>query len=65
VEAYRLLQDFLWSLWSLLQETASRDPAKARSYREYGKDRFNRAISRLSQVEFKFGISRSEMDAIK
>ncbi len=59
VEAFRLLQDFLWSLWSLLQETASRDPDKARSYREYGQDRFDRAISRLSQVESKFGLSKA------
>jgi thiamine kinase-like enzyme len=58
VEAFRLLQDYLWSLWSLLQESASRDPEKARSYREYGQDRFDRAISRLAQVESKFGISR-------
>jgi thiamine kinase-like enzyme len=58
VEAYRLLQDFLWSLWSLLQETASHDPAKASSYREYGQDRFDRAVSRLSHVESKFGFSR-------
>jgi thiamine kinase-like enzyme len=59
VDAYRLLQDYLWSLWSLLQETASRDPVKARSYREYGQDRFDRALSRLPQVEAKFGISRA------
>jgi thiamine kinase-like enzyme len=59
VEAYRLLQDYLWSLWSLLQETASRDPVKARSYRDYGRDRFDRALTRLPQVEAKFGLSRA------
>ncbi|HET7838814.1 MAG TPA: phosphotransferase [Rectinemataceae bacterium] len=58
VETYRLLQDFLWSLWSILQETANRDPRKARSYREYGQDRYARARSRLKPVESRFGISR-------
>jgi thiamine kinase-like enzyme len=57
VDAYRLLQDYLWSLWSLLQETASREPAKARSYREYGSDRFSRVHARLPRVEEKFGLS--------
>jgi thiamine kinase-like enzyme len=58
VETYRLLQDFLWSLWSILQETANRDPRKARSYREYGQDRYARAHARLRLVESRFGISR-------
>ena len=55
IEAYKLLQDFLWSLWSLLQETANRDPRKARSYREYGRYRFERSLSRLEAVEAGFG----------
>jgi len=59
VEAYRLLQDYLWSLWSLLQETASRDPVKARNYRAYGQDRFDRALTMLPLVEAKFGLSRA------
>jgi len=58
VEAYRLLQDFLWSLWSLLQETASRDPVRARSYRDYGLDRFLRARQRLAFVESRFGVAK-------
>jgi thiamine kinase-like enzyme len=58
VEAYKLLQDFLWSLWSILQETANRDPAKARSYREYGQDRFDRAVLTLPRVEARFGLAR-------
>ena len=59
VEAYKLLQDFLWSLWSILQETANRDPAKAKGYREYGQDRFDRAVQTLPRVEARFGLSRS------
>jgi thiamine kinase-like enzyme len=59
VAAYRLLQDYLWSLWSLLQETASRDPERAKSYREYGEDRFVRALASLPLVEAKFGLSRA------
>jgi thiamine kinase-like enzyme len=59
VEAYRLLQDYLWSLWSLLQESSSREPDKARGYREYGQDRFMRAQGRLDHVEVRFGIARS------
>jgi|GEM_PF-686358 len=58
VDAYRLLQDFLWSLWSLLQETANRNPVRARSYRDYGEDRFQRARSRLGSVEARFGVSK-------
>ncbi|MDA8425463.1 MAG: choline kinase family protein [Treponema sp.] len=58
VDAYKLLQDFLWSLWSLLQETASRDPVRARSYRDYGTDRFMRARNRLAHVEARFGIDK-------
>jgi thiamine kinase-like enzyme len=59
VDAYKSLQDFLWSLWSILQETASRDPSKARSYREYGQDRFDRAVRTLSRVETRFGLSKT------
>jgi thiamine kinase-like enzyme len=59
VDAYKLLQDFLWSLWSILQETANRDPSKAKSYREYGQDRFDRALRALPRVEARFGIARS------
>jgi thiamine kinase-like enzyme len=59
VDAYRLLQDFLWSLWSLLQETASRNPVRAKSYREYGEDRYERACARLAIAEARFGIAGS------
>jgi thiamine kinase-like enzyme len=62
VDAYRLLQDFLWSLWSLLQETASRDPVRARSYRDYGRDRFLRAQNRLAHIEARFGIGKHGED---
>lgn len=56
IEAYKLLQDYLWSLWSLLQEGASRRPERARYYRSYGLSRYQRAIARLPEVERSFGI---------
>jgi len=58
VDSYKLLQDFLWSLWSILQETSNREPAKARGYREYGLDRFERAARMLPFVEARFGVAR-------
>jgi len=60
VDAYKLMQDFLWSLWSILQETASRNPAKARGIREYGANRFLRALEMLPHVEARFDISKTE-----
>jgi thiamine kinase-like enzyme len=51
VEAFKCLQDYLWSLWSLLQETASLEQQKARHYREYGQLRWERCIERLPAVE--------------
>jgi len=62
VEAYKLLQDYLWSLWSLLQETANRDPSRARYYREYGEFRYARGLSRLASVEARLGLSRRGRD---
>lgn len=58
VDAYKLLQDYLWSLWSILQETANREPSKARGYREYGQDRFDRAVRMLAHVELRFGVAK-------
>lgn len=54
VDAYKLLQDFLWSTWSILQETANRRPEMARRYREYGRERFLRGSARLERVESRF-----------
>ncbi len=51
VGVYKCLQDFLWSLWSLLQETASLDQGKARYYRKYGECRFERFAARLDAAE--------------
>lgn len=51
VHAYQFLQDYLWSLWSLLQEAASRDPGMALYYRQYGESRFERGRSRIEAIE--------------
>lgn len=59
VEAFKLLQDYLWSLWSLIQASANREPERARSYREYGNFRYDRAIARLGTVEVRLGLSRA------
>jgi len=56
INAFKLLQDYLWSLWSLLQEGASRSPAGARYYRNYGTMRYARAIARLPAVEQSLGL---------
>ena len=60
INAFKLLQDYLWSLWSLLQEGASRSPESARYYRNYGTMRFARAIARLPSVEGSLGIVHRE-----
>lgn len=60
IGAFKLLQDYLWSLWSLLQEGASRSPENARYYRNYGTMRFARAIARLPSVERSLGIFPEE-----
>lgn len=57
VNAYKLLQDFLWSLWSLLQGNAARNPQKSRYYREYGDFRYHRGIVRLESAEYELGLS--------
>lgn len=51
VHAYQFLQDYLWSLWSLLQEAASRDPGMALYYRQYGESRFERGRNRIDAIE--------------
>jgi len=63
INAFKLLQDYLWSLWSLLQEGASRTPASARYYRNYGTMRYARAIARLPAVERSLGILAKEAHA--
>jgi thiamine kinase-like enzyme len=51
VGAYKCLQDYLWALWSLLQETANLDQAKARYYRKYGELRYDRFLAGIGEVE--------------
>jgi thiamine kinase-like enzyme len=51
VHAYEFLQDYLWSLWALLQEAASRDQGMALYYRQYGESRFERGRLRIDAVE--------------
>lgn len=55
IAAYACLQDFLWALWSLLQETASLDQAKAKYYRSYGHFRFLRCVESIGEVESTLG----------
>ena len=65
IGAFKLLQDYLWSLWSLLQEGASHSPESARYYRNYGTMRYARAIARLPSVEKSLGIAQAEEDGGK
>lgn len=65
VDANKLLQDYLWSLWSLLQECASRNPEKAHYYRQYGEFRYTRALSRLHTVEIRLGTARRVAEEMK
>ena len=60
ISAFKLLQDYLWSLWSLLQEGASHSPESARYYRNYGTMRFARAIARLPSIEASLDIVHRE-----
>jgi len=60
ISAFKLLQDYLWSLWSLLQEGSSHSPEGARYYRNYGTMRYARAIARLPSIEGRLGLASPE-----
>lgn len=42
----KILQDFLWSLWTIIKE------ARGDNFGSYGIDRYNRAIENLEKIEF-------------
>jgi thiamine kinase-like enzyme len=50
VRRFAVLQDFLWSLWSLLFAGANRQPDTQAFYVQYGKERFERACSGLKEI---------------
>jgi thiamine kinase-like enzyme len=51
VRAYQVLQDYLWSLWSLMYSSANRNSSQGSFYRSYGEQRFARACSSLDALE--------------
>ena len=51
VRAYQVLQDMLWALWSLIQESAlGASPKRARDYHLYGAVRYQRCITMLQTL---------------
>ncbi|MBU0928586.1 MAG: phosphotransferase [Spirochaetes bacterium] len=58
VKAYQALQDFLWSLWSLLQASACRGSEKEAYYMRYGLERFERARRTAYAFEADYSIIR-------
>lgn len=56
VSAFMVLQDFLWSLWSLLQASAHKDTDKEGYYLRYGVERFERARSGIEGIHTRDGI---------
>ncbi|MGL5622245.1 winged helix-turn-helix transcriptional regulator [Cetobacterium sp.] len=44
IECYKILQDFLWSIWTVLKEENGDD------FGTYGIDRYNRGILRLKEI---------------
>jgi thiamine kinase-like enzyme len=51
VRVYQVLQDYLWSLWSLMYTSANRYSDQGSFYRSYGEQRFSRACSSLDALE--------------
>ena len=44
IECYKVLQDFLWSIWTILKEENGDD------FGTYGIDRYNRGILKLKEI---------------
>lgn len=51
VQVYEAVQDYLWSLWSLMQCSSNRNSDRGPYYRRYGEQRFARARSSLEALE--------------
>ncbi len=47
IKTCKVLQDFLWSIWSLIEENSVMNPRKAKDCRVYGEARFQRCCTDL------------------
>jgi thiamine kinase-like enzyme len=56
VRVYQAVQDYLWSLWSLLLCSSHRNSDRGTYYRRYGEQRFARAGSSLDALEAEYGM---------
>lgn len=56
VQVYEAVQDYLWSLWSLMQCSSHRNSDRGLYYRRYGEQRFARARSSLDSLETGYGL---------
>ena len=56
VRGYQVLQDFLWSLWSLMYSSANRNSDRGSFFRSYGEQRFARSCSSLDTLESVYAI---------
>lgn len=50
VKGNQVLQDYLWSVWSLMQACAHRDDEQGDFYLKYGASRYERAVASLDTV---------------
>lgn len=62
VRAYMILQDFLWSLWSLLYADAHKGKEKEAYYLRYGVERFDRARSGIKAFDARADVVRLRSD---
>jgi thiamine kinase-like enzyme len=56
VRVYQAVQDYLWSLWSLMLCSSHRNSERGTYYRRYGEQRFARAGSSLDALEMEYGM---------
>ncbi|OHD79218.1 MAG: hypothetical protein A3J97_08055 [Spirochaetes bacterium RIFOXYC1_FULL_54_7] len=54
VRVYQAVQDYLWSLWSLMLCSSHRNSDRGTYYRRYGEQRFARAGSSLDALEAEY-----------
>lgn len=56
VRVYQAVQDYLWSLWSLILCSSHRNSDRWTYYRRYGEQRFTRAGSSLDALEIEYAM---------
>lgn len=57
VRVYQAVQDYLWSLWSLILCSSHRNSDRGTYYRRYGEQRFTRAGSSLDALEAAYSLN--------